>query len=127
VVFFAVRHVARRTAKSGQGARLTTSSAVRQVERRTTKVGPWRTVGYGLCRAPRGAVHGKGWFRRPVHQSLCRASSGLAHGNEWLICRASAVAHSKGTILAAILAHFAVRLPHAARQIDLIFLFFFCF
>jgi hypothetical protein len=71
--------MARRTANSGQGAQLTSPSAVRQVERRTTKVGPWRTVDYALCRAPRGAVHDKGWFRRPVHQSLCRASGGEAH------------------------------------------------
>jgi hypothetical protein len=84
-------------------------------------------VDYALCRAPRGAAHGKGWFRRPVHQSLFRASPGLAHDNEWSICHASAMAHGKGTILAAILGQFVVRLPHSARQIDLFFIFFLFF
>jgi hypothetical protein len=106
-------------AKSGQATRLTSPSAVRQVER--------RTVDYALCRAPRGVAHGKGWFRRPVHQSLCRASGGEAHDKEWSMCRASPQAHDKGTILAAILGQFVVRLPHSTRQIDLIFLIFFQF
>jgi hypothetical protein len=51
----------------------------------------------------------------------------VAHGKEWSICRASPMAHGKSPILAAILGQFAVRLPHNARQIDLIFLFFLLF
>jgi hypothetical protein len=37
------------------------------------------------------------------------------------MCRAPPQAHGKGTILAAFLGQFVVRLPHGARQIDLIF------
>jgi hypothetical protein len=51
-----------------------------------------------------------------VRQSLRRASGGGAHSKEY--------AHGKGTILAALLGQFAVRLPYGARQIDQIFLFF---
>jgi hypothetical protein len=40
------------------------------------------------------------------------------------MCRARPQAHGKGTILAALLGQFAVRLPYGARQIDQIFLFF---
>jgi hypothetical protein len=43
------------------------------------------------------------------------------------MCHAPPEAHDKGTILAAILGQLAVRLPHGARQIDLIFLFFLFF
>jgi hypothetical protein len=43
------------------------------------------------------------------------------------MCRAPPEAHGKGTILAAVLGQFAVRLPHGARQIDLFFYFFFFF
>jgi hypothetical protein len=43
------------------------------------------------------------------------------------MCRAPPQAHGKGTILAALLGQFAVRLPHGARQIDQFFFIFFCF
>jgi hypothetical protein len=51
VVLFALHHVARRTTKNGQGARLTSPFVVRHVARRTAKIGPWRTVDYSRCRA----------------------------------------------------------------------------
>jgi hypothetical protein len=43
------------------------------------------------------------------------------------MCGAPPQAHGKGTILAAILGQFVVRLPHGARQIDLNFFNFSCF
>jgi hypothetical protein len=59
-----------------------------------------------------------------VDHALCRASCGVAHDKEWAIFRASRLAHDKSPVAAAILGQFAVRLPHGARQIDLIILFF---
>jgi hypothetical protein len=41
------------------------------------------------------------------------------------MCHAPPEAHGKGTILAAVLGQFAMRLPHGAWQIDLFFFLFF--
>jgi hypothetical protein len=51
----------------------------------------------------------------------------VAHDKEWSICRAPRLAHGKSRVAAAILGQFVVRLPHGARQIDLIFIFFLFF
>jgi hypothetical protein len=59
-----------------------------------------------------------------MHHYLCRASGGLAHGKELSMCRVQPQLQGKGTIVAALLGQFAVRLPHGARQIDQNFLFF---
>jgi hypothetical protein len=71
--------------------------AVRRAARRTAKDGP-------------GA-----WCTSPIVVRLVawRTASRLAHG--------------KSPVAAAILGQFAVRLPHSARQIDLIFFIFFLF
>jgi hypothetical protein len=106
-----------------------------------------RTVDLTLCRASSGAAHVKGWSM--AHGGLCPLPCVVPFGarqrvvqapgapvplpcvwwrgrtaKKWSMCRAPPQAHDKGTILAALLGQFAVRLPHDARQIDLIF---FCF
>jgi hypothetical protein len=48
----------------------------------------------------------------------------VAHDKIWSICRAPCLAHDKSPVAAAILGQFVVRLPHGARQIELIFFIF---
>jgi hypothetical protein len=112
-VVFAVRHVSRRTAKNGQrhtakkgpGARWTMPFAVRLMARRMTKGDPG-----ARCTSPiavrlvarRTTKNGQFAVRCP------RRTTNLL-------------------LRQVFLGQFAVGLPYSARQIDPIFLFFFCF
>jgi hypothetical protein len=98
---------------------------------------PLRTHGNGgtLCRASRGAAHDKKWSRRTVDHALCHASRGgvrqrmvQAHGGPCpLPCVVPLGARAKDGPGARCTSPIAVRLPHGARQIDLIFYFFLIF